>query len=227
VSLIRRTASFYRLQIEVLWKWRPGRQAVVCASGNLALIYFPRLPGRVSLETIGQTWPGMITKLAAHPGIGILMGRSSAYGAVAIGAAGRRYLDADRVEDDDPTAPFGEHAITGLKRIDGMANSPDLVAISLLDPSTGEVAAFEELIGSHGGLGGPQTEPFILHPADWTIDEPIVGAENVYHQIRRWLTGLGIELGPADKRATPATAAADDVGAVVPSPEMPPEPVAA
>ena len=38
-----------------------------------------------------------------------------------------------------------------------------------------EVAAFEELIGSHGGLGGFQTRPFIMHPADWTIDEPIVG----------------------------------------------------
>ena len=74
-------------------------------------------------------------------------------------------------------------------------NCPDLVAISMLDPSTGEVAAFEELIGSHGGLGGPQTEPFILHPSEWTIDEPIIGAEKVYSQIRRWLSGIGIELG--------------------------------
>ena len=25
-----------------------------------------------------------------------------------------------------------------------------------------------------------------MHPAEWTIDEPIVGAEAVYRQIRRW-----------------------------------------
>jgi hypothetical protein len=76
-----------------------------------------------------------------------------------------------------------------------MDHCGDLVAISMLDPDTDEVAAFEELIGSHGGLGGPQTEPFILHPAEWTIDEPIVGAEGVYRQIRRWLEAEGITLG--------------------------------
>ena len=94
--------------------------------------------------------------------------------------------------------------MTGLKRVDGMTTAPDLVAISLLDPGTGEVAAFEELIGSHGGLGGPQTDPFIMHPADWKIDEPIVGAEDVYQQIRRWLKGMGIELGAQDKKAPSA-----------------------
>ncbi len=179
-------------------------ELVVCASGNLALIYFPRLPGRVTLETIEQTWPGMVDKLSHHEGIGMLMGRSSVDGAVAVGGSGKRYLDKDTVDGHDPTHEYGEYAITGLKRLDGMSNCPDLVAISLLDPGTGEVAAFEELIGSHGGLGGPQTEPFIMHPADWKIDEPIVGAEDVYKQIRGWLADMGIELGPADKRQAPA-----------------------
>jgi hypothetical protein len=71
-----------------------------------------------------------------------------------------------------------------------------VVAISRLDPETDEVAAFEELIGSHGGLGGPQTSPFILHPTEWTIDEPMIGAEAVYRQLRAWLRDIGIELGP-------------------------------
>ena len=84
-----------------------------------------------------------------------------------------------------------------------MAHCPDLVAISLLDPDTDEVAAFEELIGSHGGLGGPQTEPFILHPSDWPIDEPIVGAEAVYRQIRRWLEASASSSGPR-RRPLPA-----------------------
>ena len=29
-----------------------------------------------------------------------------------------------------------------------------------------EVAAFEELVGSHGGMGGTQSHPFVLHPVD-------------------------------------------------------------
>ena len=46
-------------------------------------------------------------------------------------------------------------------------------------PRFGEVAAFEELVGSHGGLGGTQCFPFVLHPAEleWP-DEEVVGAES-------------------------------------------------
>ena len=75
-----------------------------------------------------------------------------------------------------------------LKREDAMAHAPDLLLLSQYDPELGEVAAFEELIGSHGGLGGPQTEPFILHPVEWTLDEEVpLGAPAIYRNIRRWL----------------------------------------
>ena len=58
-----------------------------------------------------------------------------------------------------------------------MSNCGDLVVISMLDHDTDQVAAFEELIGSHGGLGGPQTEPLILYPYEWQLEkEPLVGA---------------------------------------------------
>jgi hypothetical protein len=67
-----------------------------------------------------------------------------------------------------------------------MDHVPDISVISLYDPEFEEVAAFEELIGSHGGLGGPQTQPMILHPSDWELDEDLLGAEAVYRQIRRW-----------------------------------------
>jgi hypothetical protein len=170
-------------------------ELVVCASGNLALIFFPRLPGRVTLETMEATWPGLVGALARHPGIGALMVRSDRHGTIILGPEGANYLQADRIDGGDPVAKYGEHAITGFRRVDGMEHCGDLVAISLVDPETDEVAAFEELIGSHGGLGGAQTQPFILHPADWTIDEPLVGAEAVYRQIRRWLEAEGITLG--------------------------------
>ena len=56
------------------------------------------------------------------------------------------------------------------------------------------MAAFEELVGSHGGMGGEQSFPFALAPADWAMPaEPIVGAEEMHQLMRRWLADLGHE----------------------------------
>jgi hypothetical protein len=85
-----------------------------------------------------------------------------------------------------------------MARLDLMRNCGDLVLISTVDPDTQQVAAFEELIGSHGGLGGPQTRPMILYPADWEFDTEIVGADAVYTQLRSWM-----------KTATPENAVVD------------------
>ena len=58
---------------------------------------------------------------------------------------------------------------------------------SFYDPHLEEGCAFEELISFHGGLGGPQTRPFILHPVDLPApDEPIVGAEQVHAVLSGW-----------------------------------------
>ena len=125
-----------------------------------------------------------------------MMVRSATRGAVVFGRGGVRYLDEDRVEGDDPTTLFGPHTIMSLKHEDGMVHAPDLLFISQYDPDMGEVAAFEEQIGSHGGLGGFQTQPFILHPVDWELDEPVpLGAPAIYRNLRRWLSSIGIELG--------------------------------
>ena len=114
--------------------------------------------------------------------------RSKEFGAVVFGPKGTRFLDQDKVEGEDPTTLFGPHTIMSLKREDAMVHAPDLLLLSQYDPELGEVAAFEELIGSHGGLGGPQTEPFILHPVEWTLDEEVpLGAPAIYRNIRRWL----------------------------------------
>jgi hypothetical protein len=47
--------------------------------------------------------------------------------------------------------------------------------------------AFEELISFHGGIGGPQTRPFILHPPELETPEgPIVGAAAVHEILAGW-----------------------------------------
>src|SRR3954453_3703861 len=188
----------------------------VVGSGNLGLVYFTGNDHRLTVEELETLHPGLLGRLAAHPGVGLLMVRSQAHGAVVFGPAGTRYLDEDRVDGEDPTTIYGPNTIRSLRREDEMRHAPDLLLLSVYDPVMGEVAAFEELIGSHGGLGGPQTQAFILHPAQWTLDEAVpTGAPAIYRNLRAWIESLGIRLGPqAETTPPPAVAAV----AVVPAP---------
>jgi uncharacterized membrane protein YvlD (DUF360 family) len=169
-------------------------EIVVMASGCLGLISFPQEPGRVTLERIHELYPRVISTLRDHPGIGFMLARSEQYGAIVIGEQGLCFLDEGRVEGENPLAPFGPNAAQHVKRTDGFPNCADIMINSTYWPETGEVAAFEELVGSHGGLGGPQSYPFVLVPRDWALpQEPIIGAEAMHRQMRRWLADLGHE----------------------------------
>jgi uncharacterized membrane protein YvlD (DUF360 family) len=164
----------------------------VMASGNLGLISFPREPGRVTLERLEQLHPRLLSALRDHPGIAFAMVRSELHGTVALGRGGVHHLASGHVEGDDPLAPFGPEAAEHLRRTDSFPHCPDVMVNSTYWEETGEVAAFEELVGSHGGMGGTQSHPFVLHPADlpWP-DEPVVGAEQVHRILTGWLAGLG------------------------------------
>jgi uncharacterized membrane protein YvlD (DUF360 family) len=181
----------------------------VVGSGNLGLVWFTGHDHRLTVEELEELHPGLVAAVAAHPGVAMLLVRSRTRGAVVFGPTGTRFLDEDRVDGEDPTTLFGPHTVMSLKRADEMTHAPDLLLLSQYDPELGEVAAFEELIGSHGGLGGPQTEPFILHPAEWALDEDVpLGAPAIYRNIRRWLESIDIKLGPqgaaAERAASPS-----------------------
>jgi uncharacterized membrane protein YvlD (DUF360 family) len=166
----------------------------VMASGNLGLISFPRQPGRLTKERIDALHPRLIPALREHPGIGFLLVRSEEDGPIVLGAGGAHLLASDRIEGDDPLAPFGPNAADHVRRTDGFPHCPDIVLNSTYWAETDEVAAFEELVGSHGGMGGEQAYPFALVPSDWTLpDEPVVGAEAMHHHLRGWLADLGHE----------------------------------
>jgi hypothetical protein len=68
---------------------------------------------------------------------------------------------------------------------------------SFYDPVMDEGCAFEELISFHGGLGGPQTCPFLLHPAALPVTGgPIVGAAAVHDLLAGWRRLLEQESPP-------------------------------
>ena len=94
-----------------------------------------------------------------------------------------------RVEGNDPLAPFGPNAADHLRRTSSFTNCPDLLVNSFYDPLTDEGAAFEELIGFHGGLGGKQGHPFVLAPSNLAQpSEPLVGARSIHELFKGWLT---------------------------------------
>jgi len=176
---------------------------IVTASGNLAFIYFPRHPGRLSYESLERLYPGLVDALAHHDGIGFVVVRSEHYGLLAVGPHGRHLLDRDRIEGDDPLGAFGASAADEVRRHGALAHVGDIVVNSRIDTSTGEVAAFEELVGCHGGLGGWQSEAALLYPSEWSTPEALVGADAVHRQLVQWLEQLGqrAHVGPPAQRS--------------------------
>jgi uncharacterized membrane protein YvlD (DUF360 family) len=164
-----------------------GEEVVVLGSGNLGLVYLMEEPRRLTLEEIEQRHPLLIPALRTHPHVGWILVRSAEHGAMALGSDGAQYLADGRVEGQDPLAPFPPNAPRHLLRTDGFKDVADIMVGSFYDPVLEEGCAFEELICFHGGLGGPQTQPFILHPTELPMPESqIVGAEHVHQLLVGW-----------------------------------------
>jgi uncharacterized membrane protein YvlD (DUF360 family) len=169
----------------------PTEGAVVLASGNLGLIYLMNEPRRLMLEEIDKLHPELIPTLRAHPDIGWLLVRSEEFGPVALGPRGTHYLEDGTIDGEDPLGAFSPNAPRHLHRTDSFAHVADIVVGSFYDPDLEQGCAFEELISFHGGLGGPQTRPFVLAPAELAFpDQRIVGAAGVHDLLAGWRATL-------------------------------------
>ena len=164
-------------------------EVIVLGSGNLALIYLTKWNHRLTYEEINEMYPELIDEIVNNEYVGFILVRSSQKGDMAIGKNGIYYLDNDEIDGKNPLEGFGDNISQHLKRNSSFKYTPDILVNSFYDAEKDEVCAFEELVGSHGGAGGSQSEPFILYPSDWNVpDEEIVGAENIYKILK---TNLG------------------------------------
>jgi uncharacterized membrane protein YvlD (DUF360 family) len=181
-----------------------GEDVVVLGSGNLGLVYLMDVRRRMTLEEIESRHPRLLPALRTHPHVGWLLVRSERDGPVVLGAGGARYLESDRLEGDDPLARFSPNAARHLLRADGFVHVADIMVGSFYDPVLDEGCAFEELISFHGGIGGPQTRPFLLYPASLALpDDDIVGAPTVNGILLDWRRQLN---GSAPAVAAPREA---------------------
>jgi len=149
---------------------RTPPEVVVCSGGNMAHAYFRSIPGRADVGAIEEMHPGCIEALVAHPGVGYVVSHGRGGDPLVVAKGGARNLVTGRVTGSDPLEPYG-HTVVAARQLLRLARYPhsgDLIINSTLFPD-GTVAAFEELIGCHGGLGGQQTDAFVLHPAGMRV----------------------------------------------------------
>jgi len=172
----------------------PARRSdvVVRSSGGLAHVYFNIAPQRLNLSEIMWLYPALTARLLDHPGIGLLVGREGER-TVVMGRSGMLILangtHSLRGDDplrglDDPTA-----AAVELEQLAAYPHSGDLILLGAWDDN-GRVTTFEDQIGTHGGLGGPQEWPFIIYPTDISLDpSALTGPRDLYiHFMANYVT---------------------------------------
>jgi hypothetical protein len=189
-GLLSHLAKLFKSKTEEMNK--EEAELVVMPSGGLGSISFPKEKGRLSMEKIERLHPNLIKKLTDHDGIAFALVKSEKYGDMAVGKEGTYYLKTNKIRGKNPLAVFGKNAANHVRRTSSFPHCPDILLNATYWQTNGETAAFEELVGSHGAMGGTQQYPFILYPASFKPPKKkIVGAENVHLQFKRWLVDLG------------------------------------
>jgi Type I phosphodiesterase / nucleotide pyrophosphatase len=188
-----RAASVSRRHIDQSADAVTGADLTVLGSGNLGMLYI-HSPVRLTLEDLQARWPKLISGLCAHDGIGFIAGVDSSGLPWAIGATGRIRLDTGEVAGEDPLRPYRDHAARALRRAVMMPEAPDLYVNSRVDDVTLDIAAFEPLVGAHGGLGGWQDRAVLLTPRrfmDVLPAERIEGADHLHDVLVAMLCAVG------------------------------------
>jgi uncharacterized membrane protein YvlD (DUF360 family) len=184
-----------------------GADVSVLGSGNLGLLYV-HSKVRLTLDDLQQRWPSLIPGLCAHEGIGFIAGLDTQGLPWALSATGRHRLDTGEVTGEDPLRPYGDHAARVLRRAVVMPEAPDLYLNSCVDDVTLDVAAFEPLVGAHGGLGGWQDRAILLVPrvfAHALPDEHIEGADRVHSLLVEILRAVGQRSSLPNPTALPSS----------------------
>jgi uncharacterized membrane protein YvlD (DUF360 family) len=166
-------------------------QVTAYGSGNLAQVYFDLYARKITLSELNMAYPGMVAALVQHDGIGLVCGYDDEGAPVALGKGGVRHLHTGEVTGEDPLLPYApedpnayghaslETRVWQVQRVMDFPHAGDLMVISTVYPD-GTVAALEELIGNHGGLGGEQTDAFLFHPPDLAVP-PTRNSIDVFH----------------------------------------------
>ena len=177
-----------------------GGTLLVASSGSLSHVYLTDQPGRVTREELDALHPRLVRGLAEQEHVGLVLTRRADGAVVIDGGTGWRVWTGGphapellSAEGTDPLAAYGPYVLADLLQLDTRDHVGDLVAFGRFDPKLGEVVAFEELVGSHGGIGGWQSNAFLLHPAGWSgVPEGVLTGRQVHEAMVARLAALGL-----------------------------------
>jgi hypothetical protein len=155
----------------------------VRSSGSLAHVYFDVTPNAMDLTEVAILYPDLLSDLLEQESIGLILGRQDGEPAI-LSSSGVLTLDAEEADNaDHPLSALREPRLAAkqLRRLATFPHSGDLILLGAWNNEDGSVVCFEDQWASHGGLGGPQDYPFILHPLrnGWDMDT-ITNAEQLH-----------------------------------------------
>lgn len=161
-------------QNEMEWNSQRQYDVVVKSSGSLAHVYLNVSPQHLDLSEVAGVFPELVIKLLAQEGIWLVIARERGHTLV-IGRDGILTLNRGhqcKLEGNNPLLRVEEpvEAAGQIDRIASFPSSGDLILFGDYDPAQERVICFENQWSSHGGLGGPQTYPFVLVPREWNWD---------------------------------------------------------
>lgn len=143
----------------------------------------------VDIKDIEKKFPGMTDKLVNHPGIGLVVVRDGD-NYVLKGKEGSFVMDGEtkvvRQEGKSPLAHFGDETLLRrhINNYMNLEQTGDIVIFGEYDGK--DVIDFNKkysLASLHGGIGGNQTQPFIITDASLPIaDKEIIEATDI-HQV--------------------------------------------
>lgn len=148
---------------------------VVCCTGNLAHVYFTEYQERLTMEKLLRIHPTVLESLVSHPGIGFIGAVNDEGEILIVGANGMHALLAGTIEGTDPLAAYNANQISrdALRNLCEFPDSGDVVVMGSMLPNN-MVTSFEDQIGTHGGLGGTQTEAFVIHSARSDLENAVI-----------------------------------------------------
>lgn len=145
----------------------PSSQIVVRNSGPLSHVYFRGMRHALKADEIEQMYPGLIQRLARHPGVGLVAARTPD-GPLCFTSDGRYPYRPGVGSTLFQGLPDSAGIERGLARLLEFPHSGDLVVLGhwSLWGSDELVVSFERQRGTHGGVGGEQCYPFVVAVAE-------------------------------------------------------------
>lgn len=163
---------------------------VAMASSGMASLYFNASPRQMDLSEIETLYPRLIDRLVEHPASGLVIGRERGK-VVLLGKRGRLIWNGTiaEVEGANPILALddADWTLEEIARLTCFPRSGDLLIYGSV--VNGEGVAFEEQMGVHCAVGGPQAYPFLLSPPGGARAESIRSSRDLYTVFAQYLPG--------------------------------------